>query len=275
MATKHLIAQIQVDMLGLDTPHDMGFIIDRPRGWGTYLLQRFHTPMELLIDGVSASAEPGDCILYEPTCPQRYQGRGVRFRDDWMHIQGRDMGKIVREFRLPLNRVFRPASTTFMTPLFETIQDELHGREIHWRNRTTTLLVEILLLLSRHLHSTHPRRYTATETEHLERFRTLRREVQQTETQPWTVERMANQVHLSPSRFSALYRKFFGLSPMEDLLRRRIQEACRLLANTAMPVSRAAELSGFTNVYYFSRQFHKRVGCAPRDYYRSMVTQRA
>ena len=265
------MTDIQVDMLGLETSHNLGDVIDRPRGWGMYLLQRFHTPMELLQEKTTITAEPGDCILYEPTCPQRYQGRNVGFCDDWMHFFGRDVGKLIRTIKLPVNRVFHPSITAYMTPSMEAIQNELHGRETHWQKRIAGLVMDLLLLLSRHLQGASSLRYTTSEMEHLPQFRTLRRNVQQTPAKPWTIEQMAQEVFLSPSHFSALYRKYFGVSPMEDLLRRRIQEACRLLSNTTMSVSKAAEMSGFANIYYFSRQFHKRVRCAPRDYYRNMT----
>ena len=65
------MVDIQVE-IGLETVHDLGDVIDRPKGLGMYLLQRFHTPMELLEENVTITAEPGDCILYEPACPQRY-----------------------------------------------------------------------------------------------------------------------------------------------------------------------------------------------------------
>jgi AraC-like DNA-binding protein len=77
---------------------------------------------------------------------------------------------------------------------------------------------------------------------------------------------MALLVHMSPKRFGQLHRKFFGISPAEDLIQARLERAKYLLSSTTLSVGRAAERSGFTNPYYFSRLFHRRVGCAPRDY---------
>lgn len=82
---------------------------------------------------------------------------------------------------------------------------------------------------------------------------------------------MADAAHLSPSRFRALYRRFFGVSPAEDLIRARIRMACLLLTNATLTVGEVARRSGFGSVYYFSRAFKARVGCPPREYYRRHV----
>ncbi|MBC8011504.1 MAG: helix-turn-helix transcriptional regulator, partial [Burkholderiales bacterium] len=84
----------------------------------------------------------------------------------------------------------------------------------------------------------------------------------------WTVSAMARRANLSEARFSALYRKIFGTSPNDELIRARIEHAQFLLAHTCLPVKAVAGKCGFESVPYFTRAFHRRVGCAPRDYLR-------
>jgi AraC-like DNA-binding protein len=265
---------IRVEDLGLNTHHEPGFVIDRPDGLGLYLLQRFHTPMELHVEGRVVRAAPDDWIIYEPACPQLYRGRDEALRDDWLHLDGEDLPETLAEMSLPLNRPIRAASPVPIKPILACIQAEFHGRELYWQRRCGALVLELLVLLARQVRPETPPRVSAAARCHIEAFRALRRTVLQSPAQEWTVAAMARRVHLSPSRFGALYREFFGVSPVEDLLRRRIVEARRLLSNTAMPVARAAALSGFANVYYFSRQFRRRVGCPPRDYYRRVAAAR-
>ena len=82
----------------------------------------------------------------------------------------------------------------------------------------------------------------------------------------WTVAGMAARAHLSPSRFSAIYRRCFDVSPMEDLIRSRLNRAAWQLANTTMPVGAVAHSCGFENIYYFSRLFHRRFGHPPSQH---------
>jgi AraC family transcriptional regulator of arabinose operon len=96
----------------------------------------------------------------------------------------------------------------------------------------------------------------------------VRGEVMANLEQVWTVAEMAKRANLSEARFSALYRKIFGNSPNEELIRARVEHAQFLLAHTSLPIKAVAGKCGFESVPYFSRAFHRRVGCAPRDYLR-------
>ena len=77
---------------------------------------------------------------------------------------------------------------------------------------------------------------------------------------------LARQAGLSPTHFSALFRERFGFAPIDYFLRLKIQRACRLLAQTAWPVARIAEESGFADPLYFSRRFRAVMGVSPRGY---------
>ena len=79
---------------------------------------------------------------------------------------------------------------------------------------------------------------------------------------------MAKELHLSVSRFAVLYAEFFGASPVQELIRARLDKACWLLMSANLSVADIARESGFENIHYFSRLFHRRVGCTPRDYSR-------
>ena len=106
-------------------------------------------------------------------------------------------------------------------------------------------------------------------------LRQLRLEVYRTLGEEWSVERMAERVCLSPSHFFAEYRKLFGLSPIADLIGMRISLARYYLENTVQPVGAVAALAGFTNEYYFIRQFKRRTGKTPARYAREMREGRA
>ena len=60
-----------------------------------------------------------------------------------------------------------------------------------------------------------------------------------------------------------LYRRFFNISPQEDLICMRVNQAKAQLAHSAAPLSSVAEDCGFTNVFYFCRVFCQRVGVPP------------
>ena len=82
----------------------------------------------------------------------------------------------------------------------------------------------------------------------------------------WTIEQMQDIVHMSRSSFSRTFRRATGQSPMEYLIRMRLQQSVRLLVESEMRVTEVAFSSGFNDGNYFTRQFRKVYKCSPRDY---------
>jgi len=80
------------------------------------------------------------------------------------------------------------------------------------------------------------------------------------------IEELAMQAGVSPSHFSTLFRRETGHSPIDFLIRQKIQHAARLLTTTQEPIVSVSESVGYEDPFYFSRTFRKIMGCSPRDY---------
>jgi AraC-like DNA-binding protein len=77
---------------------------------------------------------------------------------------------------------------------------------------------------------------------------------------------LAQAVHLSPDHLGRLFRAQVGRSPMNYLQHYRIQQACLLLAHTAMSVKQVAYEVGFTDPLHFSRRFSQHTRTSPSQY---------
>ncbi len=77
---------------------------------------------------------------------------------------------------------------------------------------------------------------------------------------------LAKRAGMSISSLNRLFRKTLNRSPVEYLLRLRIEKASVLLATENINVTDAAHKTGFTDSNYFSRQFRKVTGISPRAY---------
>ena len=80
------------------------------------------------------------------------------------------------------------------------------------------------------------------------------------------VEELAMQAGISVSHFSTLFKKETGYSPVDFLIRQKLQHAARLLATTQEPIASVSSAVGYEDPFYFSRSFRKIMGCSPRNY---------
>jgi AraC-like DNA-binding protein len=79
----------------------------------------------------------------------------------------------------------------------------------------------------------------------------------------WSVQRLADGVAMSPSRFAARFSETLGESPMAYVTKWRMNVACRQLATTRQSVDQIAANVGYDSVAAFSRAFKKHVGMSP------------
>lgn len=71
---------------------------------------------------------------------------------------------------------------------------------------------------------------------------------------------------ISYSYYKQLFVKRFGVVPSKYLLNLRIKNASEMLDAGIYSVGEVAEMTGFANIYYFSRCFKEQVGITPSEY---------
>lgn len=84
---------------------------------------------------------------------------------------------------------------------------------------------------------------------------------------------LAARAHLSVSQFQREFRRLFGMSPSEYLLRVRLLMARRKLEETSLPASRVALDCGFYDQSHFTRAFRKATGLSPLAYRRRFAPE--
>jgi AraC-like DNA-binding protein len=78
----------------------------------------------------------------------------------------------------------------------------------------------------------------------------------------------------SHSTFRRRWDEVMPESPGRTLQGLRMQEACRLLVETTLPIHEVAARAGFADEYYFSRRFRIEQGMPPREYRRAYLLRR-
>lgn len=91
---------------------------------------------------------------------------------------------------------------------------------------------------------------------------------------PLKLEQIAAAACLSPYHLHRLFTQVFGETPHRYAVRRRMERAKRLLAETEMPVTMVCLDSGFQSLGSFSTLFRKRTGSTPQQFRAGAVGSR-
>jgi AraC-like DNA-binding protein len=95
-----------------------------------------------------------------------------------------------------------------------------------------------------------------------------RRLIERHLAKPLDLAALARSVRCDPAYLSRLFRKTYGVSPTEYLLRRRVERARHLLTRSARPIAEIAQELGFHDASHFARHFRHFAGVSPTQFRR-------
>ena len=84
--------------------------------------------------------------------------------------------------------------------------------------------------------------------------------------QPLQVATLAAVVNISPSHYSALFKRCMGCPPMDYFIQLRMRHACQLFDDTSFNVKEVAAALGYDDPFHFSRTFKSVNRIAPSEY---------
>lgn len=161
------------------------------------------------------------------------------------------------ESRLHLKRV----ALAHAEQVAEEIERELTEARPGFEAAARAKLIELIVYLSR--------AYTATETTEataLLRVGNVIGALENDFSRDWKLEDLLSIAHMSRSNLMRVFRKATGQTPIEYLVRLRIQKAMELLIGTNLSITEIAMETGFSDSNYFTRQFRKATTEAPTVY---------
>ena len=255
----------QAKVIECATNDTAGKAPSRPKAYGAFTLNHFLSNVAVELQGKQCKAYPGDCLIHASSHSQEFHGEDNTWDSDWCVFDGSGIQLLINALGLPIDQIFRPASTHFVSPLLQKIALEHDRKANRWEMIVSLGLQELLIKLSRHCLNERTQSNGNGTLDPLEKLQEIRTIVHDQLGRQWTVPDMAKLGNLSPSRFAFLYKNSFEVSPMEDLIRKRIRQATVLLSDTRKSIAEIAEESGFEDLQYFYRAFKKRIGATPRN----------
>jgi AraC-like DNA-binding protein len=247
----------------------VGFLIDQPFGSGgqNFLFLHFRCPVVVQIRDHESTCAAGTCLLLSPGTPHRLSSPAAAgLKLDGLYIAPTVVGQLAA-LKLPADTILNPTRTDFIPLMINQIRQEEAAKSEFYEEVIGHAQALLLSLVGRYYQvAQRPVQATEEDREAIMRLQELARRIDEEASRDWTVAEMAKQLGMSPSRFSSLFTLHLGIAPRDYLINARLRLAIIYLTNTTERVAQIAYKCGFESPYYFSRIFHKRIGCPPSEY---------
>lgn len=100
----------------------------------------------------------------------------------------------------------------------------------------------------------------------VDRIENLREKIQRNPALEYDAQTVANELGMSISKLNRVFRTMYATSLHSYVQDKRLEYAAHLLQENDLPISEAAQLSGYTNMSHFSKSFVKKFGVLPKNY---------
>lgn len=199
----------------------------------------------------------GDLIIYPPDVAYGYRKDSEeRMIYLWAHFTGSEAEKALLARSLQPGCVCHVRDTELLEADFEAIQRLFITRPAFFLEEAA-LQMELLLTHAARLLS------ASREEDPLDRIQASLNHLNRHYAEPLRLETLASMEYLSPSRYSALFRRMTGRSPQQYLIELRLKNARELLLSTNLSVAEVARSVGYDDALYFSRLFRRHFGFSP------------
>jgi AraC-like DNA-binding protein len=226
-----------------------------------------------IINGREYPFQQGDLFLIDSNDLHRaYEGKDlqmgiVMFEPSLLASEQRYDHDILRPFRSAgphfSNQISHEApESRRLVEYIANMRSEYEARQRSYSSALHGLLLLFLTEVNRSFKAEEEGGIRAN-SKHLEQIRNVIGMMESQLSYPWTLKELAGLIHLSPSRFSALFNDMVGTSPMNYLVQLRLEHAVELLEQGEHSILFIAEASGFRNLSNFNRLFLQHMGVSP------------
>ncbi len=236
----------------------------RPNGRADYLLLYVaEGKCHITDDKQTKPIGEGNLILFMPGEPQEYACK----KDDRsvlcsIHFTGTGCDALLKEIGMPDKHVLYVGTSKKILSVFEKTSREFTLKTPEYQSFCDAYLFELFASIKRQLsykdNPTHIKNNALVDA--------VCRLMYDEYAQLIPLERYANFCHLSVSRFAHMFKSCTGASPLEYIMRIRIEKAMHYLVYTDLPITEIAEITGFSSQNYFGRMFKKHTGTTPKKF---------
>lgn len=230
----------------------------------------FHNSASVEANDLLLDAPSGSVILRQPGLQLDIRPLGnYTLSYSILSFRGTDAHKLSSLSNIEPNILLKPLQIHYTDSILTKIGFEITNKSINWQSIICALILELFSKTFRLCNHD----FTESLPDHPQKLRDLRSEIHENFAKPWKIDDMAAKMKLSTSRFASLYKSTFKISPTEDLIQTRIDQAKKMLSSSKVSVKKVSEACGFESVHYFHRAFKKRANLTPKHFQNAQFAQ--
>ncbi|HEY9560161.1 MAG TPA: AraC family transcriptional regulator [Anseongella sp.] len=179
----------------------------------------------------------------------------------WVHFSGEKLTDLndfidIEQYVAPVDIRYNEQIIALWEEMYFTLKESYDARSLGYANLCLYRFISLFLFSEKRVER------NAEPDKMAEAIELLKMNIHKT----LSVAEIAANFNYSASHFSALFKSYTGMSPMEYFIQLKIHYACQLLDQSKLKIKEVALAIGYDDAFYFSRLFHKAMGASPYDY---------
>ncbi len=257
---------MKLNCIGYNRGHNENFALSRPPRLIEYVMLVLRSRTFFVFGEDKIIAEKGGVMIFDKTTPHNFGAYGEAFLHDWVTFDLTDGEReevLCRGVRF--DTVLYPDNAYALSELIRTLQYEKYSAHKSSGDITSLYLKILLLRLSDGIERTQ-----APKKRYVDKLEALRSDIYSNPLKKRTVDELAASINVSASYFQHIYKEHFGISPIADLVKSRMEYAEYLLGYTDYSVKQISDELGYPSDIQFIQQFRRYAGQAPGRYRSSL-----
>lgn len=243
---------------------DRGYRIEREVDYGNYMLFLvLKGKMMIASEGETTLVKEGEMAFLNCHLPHSYSAADVT-EFLWIHFDGSNTDQFYQDIleKLGGHHAFRPEESEMAEKMLKKIISYCRYAKFRSEFDDSLNIYELLIMVCKNLPGNKQREAEVGDAVIDDALRFIDDHLSTT----ISVEMVARHVGFSESHFSRKFRKAMNSSPREYIIRRRLNEAKKLLKTTTSTVREIAYAVGFNSESHFINTFTYQNGIPPKKF---------
>lgn len=251
---------MQINSIGYNFRHGNEFNIIRPSGLDEYLFLIIRSPALFCINENTVKLSENSMIFISKNTPHSFYADSSQFINDWISVNFNEHEFSVISENICFNTFFTSSDVSLCSQIIRYMQSESISQNPTKQDTLQSFFNIILNMLRNNSNQ------EISNKKYYSDLKKVRDTIYAYPCRKYTINELSEAACLSSSYFHRLYKLYFGVSPISDVINSRIEYAKKLLIFTNYTISKIAETLGYSTDMQFIKQFRELTKTTPHKY---------